>query len=66
MPKKSKPAGTRRGSEYAPAISIKLAFAILLFLILFVYIFSTENRFKAAASWIWDGIIEMLRRAIGA
>lgn len=62
-PKKPK-AGEKRG-DYAPAWSIKLAFAILFFLILFVYIVSSENKFRSAAMWVWDGIIEMLRRAIG-
>lgn len=58
--------GGKKGSEYAPAISIKFVVAVLFFILLFIYIFSAENKFRAAAGWIWDGVIEMLRRAIGA
>ncbi len=62
-PKKS--GWKKKGSEYAPAMSIRFVVAVLFFILLFIYIFSAESKFRAAASWIWDSIIEMLRRAIG-
>ncbi len=58
--------GWKKGSEYAPAISIKFVVAVLFLILLFIYIFSAENKFRAATGWIWDSVIEMLRRAIGA
>ncbi len=61
---KIKKTGRKKG-DWSIGQFVTFAFAVLAFILLFIFIFSAEDRFKAAASWTWDTIMEGVRKAVG-